>query len=61
MNFLLCVGLPARLQDDATRLSNRLAQLRKEEERSHKRIEETRRRAAEILAARRRNGAAPLT
>lgn len=43
------------VEEDATRLSNRLAQLRKEEERSNKRIEDTRRRAHEILAARRRN------
>lgn len=45
-------------QEDATRLANRLAQLKKEEERSQKRIEETRKRAAEILNARRRNGTA---
>lgn len=47
-------------QEDATRLANRLAQLKKEEERSQKRIEETRKRAAEIVNARRRNGE-PLT
>lgn len=43
-------------QEDATRLSNRLAQLKKEEERSQKRIEDTRKRASEIMNARRRNG-----
>ncbi len=41
--------------EDAQRLANRLAQLRKEEQKSLKRIEETRRRAQQILDLRKRN------
>lgn len=43
--------------EDAQRLANRLAQLKKEEAKSLKRIDETRRRATQILELRRRNEA----
>ena len=42
-------------QEDAQRLANRLAQLQKEESKSEKRIDETRKRSEEIRALRKRN------
>eukprot|EP00899_Mesostigma_viride_P010740 jgi/Mesvir1/19668/Mv09944-RA.1 len=53
--FLAAQRARKAVDEDAQRLANRVAQLKKEEDKSLKRIAETKRRAEEIMALRQRN------